>query len=340
MQTVVLYHAGCADGTCAAALLRQAFDDNSRWGDSAEIQFVPCRYDVNLDAVLDPLFVGHGPLRLVFADFCLDSVDAMKRALLKSAETFVFDHHATAEKVLEQLSVDPDVGSRLQVHFDRTRSGAGIVYDFLLWNDGTVLHPGFRPLVGYVQDRDLWQFKLPYSKEVGAYLRAKMPLDQVGPEKFAALLYQFDQLDRWINSGAQAGSDNVIRVGYELEQARQRNIEAHRSRVYMTKLANRVVTIVNISLSEIVSDTLHKAALVSPSGVAVGWYYGHGAFNFSLRSTKDGPDVAAMCEEFGGGGHPHAAGFQLVELDKAMSIIKFTDAMQWTDELKAKWSEV
>jgi nanoRNase/pAp phosphatase (c-di-AMP/oligoRNAs hydrolase) len=32
---------------------------------------------------------------------------------------------------------------------------------------------------------------------------------------------------------------------------------------------------------------------------------------FSLRSSKDGIDVSKVAVQYGGGGHPHAAGFKV-----------------------------
>jgi nanoRNase/pAp phosphatase (c-di-AMP/oligoRNAs hydrolase) len=35
-----------------------------------------------------------------------------------------------------------------------------------------------------------------------------------------------------------------------------------------------------------------------------------GQFNYSLRSTESGLDVASIAKKYGGGGHVHAAGFK------------------------------
>ena len=59
--------------------------------------------------------------------------------------------------------------------------------------------------------------------------------------------------------------------------------------------------------SAVVSDVLHVlcedrpfAASYQDKGLKRGW---------SLRSADNGEDVSRVAERFGGGGHPHAAGF-------------------------------
>ena len=56
-------------------------------------------------------------------------------------------------------------------HFDMERSGAGMTWDAIHTDHD--LHRERPWLVNYVEDRDLWRFKLPNSKEVNAYISSR-----------------------------------------------------------------------------------------------------------------------------------------------------------------------
>src|SRR4029077_8409806 len=84
------------------------------------------------------------------------------------------DHHKTAKAVLE---------GALYATFDMKRSGAGLAWDYLFGFDSGVTcdichhnepdgrHEGHRPWwVDYTEDQDLWNWALPDSQEINAYL--------------------------------------------------------------------------------------------------------------------------------------------------------------------------
>src|SRR4051812_38390415 len=73
----------------------------------------------------------------------------------------ILDHHKSAQE---------DLGDLDFAYFDMDRSGAMLGWSFA--------HPGEEPppLIGYVQDRDLWRFALPNSREISAAL-GSYPLD-------------------------------------------------------------------------------------------------------------------------------------------------------------------
>ena len=81
-----------------------------------------------------------------------------------AAQVVVLDHHLTAQ---DHFQSDPGVENAMLerghvVHFDSSHSGA-----VLSWNH---FHPGEPPpdLLLYVEDQDLWNWKLPRSEEVNA----------------------------------------------------------------------------------------------------------------------------------------------------------------------------
>ena len=132
----VIYHADCTDGFGAAY---------SAWkllGNRAE-------YHAASHGSPPPDVTGK---KVVILDFSYDN--ATTKALIEQAEElWVIDHHKSNMVELHDIS---------NTHFDMTKSGAMLAWEFF--------HPGKEApkFISYIQDRDLWQWELPYSKEFSA----------------------------------------------------------------------------------------------------------------------------------------------------------------------------
>ena len=60
-------------------------------------------------------------------------------------------------------------------------------------------------------------------------------------------------------------------------------------------------------------EVASKLAETNPFGLS--WYKREdGKIVHSLRSKSDGVDVSAIAYKHGGGGHPHAAGFESIDM--------------------------
>ena len=134
MVDLVLYHEACPDGFCAAWLIHQ------KWPDA---QYVPMQYGKE-----PPDVTGKD---VIVADFSFSRAKLLEMKE-KAKGLLLLDHHATAETDLKDLGF---------CVFDMKRSGAMIVWDHLFGGEAP-------PIVQYVQDRDLWSWKLPNSHEVSA----------------------------------------------------------------------------------------------------------------------------------------------------------------------------
>lgn len=144
MKKLVIYHAECRDGFCAAWVAWRKF--------GSEAEYMPARYgEAAPDVTGREVFI---------VDFSYDYETTVK--LIEQAnDVVILDHHKTAEEALGRIPSSPH-GKPLIV-FDMNRSGAGIARDFF--------EPGLDSwLVDYTQDRDLWRFALHASKEVNGYI--------------------------------------------------------------------------------------------------------------------------------------------------------------------------
>ena len=253
---LVIYHGHCMDGACAAWVARAALGT------------------VDLHAA----FYGAEPPDVTGRDVLVLDF-SYKRGVLQSmaakARSFrVLDHHKTAQEDLAGLDY---------CLFDMTRSGAGIAWDELMG--------GQRPwLVDYIEDRDLWRFKLPESEAVNSYLQT------AGYDPMAFDEIAFDGLPSAINKGKVA---LAVRRSY---------IDMVKENTLLASLAPDLPRVPSVnapywSISEVVGE------LCEGHPFAFGWHItSTGRAVYSLRSRGD-YDVSAIAKRWGGGGHKNAAGF-------------------------------
>lgn len=259
MRPLVIYHGGCRDGFCAAWVAHRKF---------ADADFHAGYYGQ------PPPDVDGRDVFVVDFSYPRPLMDEMFR---RAKSLLVLDHHKTAEAAL--------VGAPYAT-FDMERSGAGMAWDHFF--------PGEpRPwLVDYTEDRDLWRWKLPGSREFNGRI-AILPFD------FAA----------WTE--AEGRQDGAHEMGEAVIAKTAQYVAEVRKNARRVTFAGRNVPLVNapqVDISELLD------ALAQGEYFAIGWWQrADGVFQYSLRSRGDF-DVSALAKLHGGGGHRNAAGFQSTEL--------------------------
>lgn len=256
----VIYHANCVDGFTAAWAMFLAF------GDDAE--YIPATYSDHKPPPVDK----EDDVYIVDFSYSREVVCRLKE---KAKSLLILDHHTSAQDALAGLDY---------AIFDMNRSGAGIAWDHM--------HGRKRPwLINYVEDHDLFRFKLPHSRAVRAYIRSI-------PHTFN------DWFHLHGTSIEQAVSEGSAILRYIEQYVTSTNTQAVK-----IKLGDHRVYGIN-SASPQVSDLLHdllKRDQKRPFSVA--WNRGpDGLVKYSLRS-RGNFDVAQLAVSFGGGGHKQAAGF-------------------------------
>lgn len=134
---LVIFHDNCPDGMAAAAIAYL------HWGDNAT--FHAARYGAP-----PPDVTG---LDVVIVDFSYPRTMLIGMHAV-AASLVVLDHHKTAQADLEGLAF---------CTFDMERSGATLLWDHIAAQDDP---PCPRLFAEFAEDRDLWRFKLPRSREV------------------------------------------------------------------------------------------------------------------------------------------------------------------------------
>ena len=258
-MTLCIYHGSCADGFGAAWVVRKALGD---------IDFHPGVYQQPPPDVTN---------REVFiVDF------SYKRPVLlemsKTADTItIIDHHKTAAEDLKMLPANVDSV------FDMTHSGAMLTWMYFF--------PDEEPpaLIKHIEDRDLWRFDLPQTREIQAAL--------------FSYPYDFQVWDRLM-------AMPVVELATEGAVIERKHFkDMHELLAVVTRpmlIAGHKVQVANLPYT-MSSDAGHELAKHSPFGVCY-WDTPNGRV-FSLRSTDAGLDVSEIAKQFGGGGHRNAAGF-------------------------------
>ena len=189
----------------------------------------------------------------------------------------LLDHHETARDALE--------GRMPDCHFDLERSGVTIAWEY--WGPGFSTNEG-ELLARYIEDRDLWRWKLPDSREVSAALDSH-------PKRFRV----WDRLD----------VETLAREGTGILRYIRTQVENLAGMAQEQELAGYRVPVVNTSL--LGSETCEALLERHPEAEFAATYWDRdGRRHWSLRSRADGDfDVSQVALKLGGGGHPHAAGF-------------------------------
>lgn len=275
---VCAYHKNCTDGIAAAAVV--ALASRLEWMPMPE--FVPVQYGEPLP---DRILAGSqlaGKGRILFVDFCPEREQLA--TLSDWADWVAIDHH----KHRDWLPVEfPAHGV-----FDLARSGAMLTWDWFF--------PGKRApqLLAYIQDRDLWQWRLgPESREISAGL-AEEPRDDV---------------QHWLDLILRCPTDwqNDGRV---LLKALSRHVKSLARKAFW--VGSDYDRFLAVNATEHVSEVGEEILALYPEAeVACAFFQAdHEKVQLCFRSRSHNPgpiNALGMAKYFGGGGHTHAAGARM-----------------------------
>jgi oligoribonuclease NrnB/cAMP/cGMP phosphodiesterase (DHH superfamily) len=290
MKPLVIYHASCWDGFCAAWVARKAL---------GEIEAVPAQYGVPPPDVTDR--------KVYIVDFSYPR-EQMRQVASQAKYLIVLDHHKTAQEALDgfvdEVIQRPDLvqnrpGSELPyVQFDMTKSGGRLAWEHFnpgyLETEGVYAGQWIVPpvpwLVDYTEDRDLWRHALEGTQEINAALRS-YPLD-------FELWDQFEQKDprsTFYYEGAAIRRAETAIIKTHVRNAREITMDGYR--------------VLSVNATVLFSEIAGELAKGSPFGAC---YFDRqdGKRQWSLRSDDLGVDVSAIAKAHGGGGHFHAAGYE------------------------------
>jgi len=291
LTTHFLYHANCTDG------LGAKYAAWKRYGEASDINYLPVNYSANPRL---PKEIVQGDT-VYLMDFCYPA-KLLEELSHKVKTLVILDHHQTAFEILAEIqggysdvSDQQNIHStrewnnaRVDFHLDRDRSGATLAWDFF--------HPDqpYPKLLSYIQDRDLWQFKLHDTNAV-----------------HEALFLLKGDMKEW-DKVAEEGFDQtkLIGLGRPIVDYNQIAVERISKRAQVLDFLGLRAAIVNTTehQSDVGSYLLQNPK--EPTDLAILFTVHQDTVGLSFRSLKGTQiDVATLAKTyFGGGGHFHAAG--------------------------------
>jgi len=276
-KPLIIYHGNCADGFAAAWCFWKKYGP-----DGAE-------YLAGVYQQPPPPVDGR---HVFLVDFSYKRA-IVEQMVAKAASVTLIDHHKTAIEDLDGLP-------GLARYTDQDRSGATLAWDFLYPGEP---HP---LLLGHIEDRDLWRFKLPNTREIQANV--------------FSYEYTFEGWDKLMKAD-QAELLNMTVAGAAIERKHHKDI-AELVTVCQREMCIGGHWVPAASLPyTLTSDAGHlmcrpypsanlQGEIVTPPFAACYWDTADGRI-FSLRSRDEGMDVSEVAKQYGGGGHPHASGFKV-----------------------------
>lgn len=269
----VLYHQGCYDGFGAAWAAYQ------KLGDSAE--YIPVKYGEPI-----PDYVRESSSDIFILDFSYPPEEIAK---LKTKRLVMLDHHKSA---MDDWDVHIILSDGHFINFDMNRSGAGMAWDYF--------HPAApRPkLINYVEDRDLWRFKLRGSREIHTWLQS-----------FSMSFYMWDcaaeQLER--------DFEGTLKTAETLQQFKDMEVKraADQARTGSFIALDKTYYFPLVNASNFFSEVANELLKRNPEAPFAAYYFDRadGKRQWGLRSEDAREDVAKIAKALGGGGHRNAAGF-------------------------------
>lgn len=262
----VIYHASCSDGMGAAYAAWKLLGNKAEYIACAHSGYVP-----NVKGK-----------RVAIVDFSFKN-DVTKRLIEETEALIILDHHKSSMIELHDIPTSHAV-------FDMSRSGAVMSWEFF--------HPGKEvpKFIQYIQDRDLWRWEMPYSKEFAA------AFDMV-PFEFEA--YEEFEDDSVIDDAIKRGS---FILAYSKTVIKK----------ICEKACRKTLTLGSTSYDVLIVNSSHwqseiGMSLAKDCDVAMIYYYSHSRKTYvvSLRSFHDHVDVSEVAKYFNGGGHKKAAAFRL-----------------------------
>jgi len=222
---------------------------------------------------------------IYFVDFC-PSKSTLVKFLLVNKKVVVIDHHVSVKDVVESV---PDYV------YSEKNSGAVLAWRYF--------HPEEKVpvLLKYVEEMDIWKFKMSDTSEVISSL-ALRDFDFKVWDKMAK-----DLEDKNKKKG-------IIKEGKTVLKYKEKLIKQLLKKISKVKIDGEKAFAVN-SPSIFASET-GNYIVNKKKAIGIIWNYSDGNIKVSLRSKKGMPDVSKIAEKFGGGGHRNASGFAVSSKEK------------------------
>lgn len=329
-----IHHAPCNDGAAAAAALAYRLIEQqapaSHISENVDpnrtIEVMPLAFGKDWDAPIDEDYIEHlghhtEIVREIYIvdislsraryDQIIEELGRRGRMGEQKPRVICIDHHRSAVDRLEEIESFCD---ETYIQIGPGLSGATLVWKYFDEKSGNSSLP-LPLLLQYVADQDIWEWKLPGSKEVNSALNT---LNGMMPTLWQELLESISDPEEWLARRTAQG-DSILSV----VDSQVRRAFGATSRHVSTDGIEYMVVNATTNSSEI-GNRLCEDSENSPDCVAMifsvldDW-----SVKVSVRTVSNGKVSArTVAERFGGGGHDNAAGCRFASVEELRSAIE------------------
>lgn len=313
MKPYILFHGNCPDGFGAAFAAWLRFQNDAT--------YIPVSYGKPMPEI------ENGSL-VYIVDFSYPR-KPLKELAKRSEQIIVLDHHATAQDDLDGLEVELriETGKPHIVQFDMSKSGAVLTCEYL-HGDSLKCEVGqIGEFFAYLQDRDLWKFELPMSREVSMALRS-YPMDFKTWSSISGIVVSGQMYEL-----PGICIDNLKKEGVacrRLTEQQVENMAKHHRWAYLDPKTKQIrftqdlepggngeptvpahIAIMPVANASVFFSEVGEKLLEMHPAMDCAAYYSDrndGKRQWGLRSRPEF-DCSELAKAFGGGGHKQAAGF-------------------------------
>ena len=176
-------------------------------------------------------------------------------------------------------------------HFDLAKSGAVLAFEHF-WPDpdADVKYAWLWEFVRYLQDRDLWKFEMPESREIAAAVRS----------------YPFD-FGVWARLPGKLWTE-LADEGAGILRHQDQMVSVMCNQAVLREVGGYTVPVANATV--FFSEVGEELCCRYPEALFAAYYLDRadGVRQWGLRS-RNGFDTSVVAKMYGGGGHPGASGF-------------------------------
>ena len=259
---VVLYHKKCPDGFSGAWAAWKKF------GDSAEYVPVPPGSDA-------PYMEGK---EVYCIDYIPDNPSGLKDFISQNKSVIAIDHHASNESLVPLFTSSK---------FDKSKCGSILAWEYFFPEQPVPI------LLKYIQDVDLWQWKLSNSNELALYVGT---VDFTFPA-WEQLCSDFE------NEKIRA---DIIKQAQLLMKYKNKHIQnSIEDDAQLVIFEGLEILAINATVD---GSFMGNELIERKPPMSIVWMESKDDVHVGLRSNGD-VDVSVIAKKYGGGGHLKASGF-------------------------------
>lgn len=297
---IVFYHSPCSDGITAAAVVANFYsipDKTSSKSDNDVVYFKPWNYAKPYP--IAELIDSCRGKNILFVD-CTAKLDVIEKIAQSAKTILIIDHHITAKQQLAQYIQEASITNiellleqdKIIMVYDVNHSGASLCYKFF--------HPGqnMPEFIRYIENIDLGKEDLPKASQFKYWERSNK-LDISTAQHNIRIYTTLSMME------------DIFKSGKEIERYVTTVITGLLKESHVGYFGNEPFRYV-FGIYALCSDAARTLLNEEYGGYkfSIAFYFTSTGLGASLRSIE-GFDCSVIAQEFGGGGHAQASGFNI-----------------------------